>query len=79
MKAARGFLAALAIGGRSRTPSRPWSRRQYPAWLERGGNAVPLTPGRRCNHRIGCVRADARVHLRLSEGSTVKLARTRAA
>jgi len=47
---------------------------QYPAWLERGGNAVPLTPGLRLQPqdklRTG---ANARVQLQLSEGSAVKL------
>jgi hypothetical protein len=47
---------------------------QYPAWLERGGNAVPLTPGTRLEPsdklRTG---ANARVQLRMGEGSTVKL------
>jgi len=47
---------------------------QYPAWLERGGNAVPLTPGTvlqgQDRLRTG---GNARVQLRLGEGSTVKL------
>jgi len=47
---------------------------QYPAWLERGGNAVPLTPGTRLEAsdklRTG---ANARVQLLMGEGSTVKL------
>jgi hypothetical protein len=47
---------------------------QYPAWLERGGNAVPLTPGTALQAqdrlRTG---ANARVQLKLSEGSAVKL------
>ena len=47
---------------------------QYPAWLERGGNAVPLTPGTvlqgQDRLRTG---GNARVQLRLAEGSTVKL------
>ena len=47
---------------------------QYPAWLERGGNAVPLTPGTRLEAsdklRTG---ANARVQLVMGEGSTVKL------
>ena len=47
---------------------------QYPAWLERGGNAVPLSPGialeSRDKLRTG---ENARVRLRLAEGSAVKL------
>lgn len=47
---------------------------QYPAWLERGGNAVPLTPGTRLEGndklRTG---ANARVRLQMGEGSTVRL------
>ena len=47
---------------------------QYPAWLERGGNAVPLTPGTTLvtSDRIR-TGANARVQLRMGEGSTVKL------
>jgi hypothetical protein len=47
---------------------------QYPAWLERGGISVPLTPGVELQSadklRTG---ANARVQLKLSEGSRVKL------
>jgi hypothetical protein len=47
---------------------------QYPAWLERGGSAVPLTPGIALQPsdtlRTG---GNARVQLKLAEGSTVKL------
>jgi hypothetical protein len=47
---------------------------QYPAWLERGGHSVPLTPGTTLQGsdalRTG---ANARVQLTLAEGSTVKL------
>ena len=47
---------------------------QYPAWLERGGNAVPLTPGTQLQAqdrlRTG---GNARVQLKLPEGSAVKL------
>lgn len=47
---------------------------QYPAWLERGGYAVPLVPGTVLDAQDG-VRTgrDARVVMRLAEGSTVKL------
>ena len=47
---------------------------QYPAWLERGGASVPLTPGVELQSgdklRTG---ANARVQLKLAEGSRVKL------
>jgi len=47
---------------------------QYPAWLDRGGHSVPLTPGTALRAadtlRTG---ANARVQLKLAEGSTVKL------
>jgi len=47
---------------------------QYPAWLERGGNAVPLTPGTALQAedrlRTG---ANARVQLKMPEGSAVRL------
>jgi len=47
---------------------------QYPAWLERGGNAVPLTPGTQLEARDRLRTGDnARVRLRLAEGSAVKL------
>ncbi|HXN16153.1 MAG TPA: FecR domain-containing protein [Usitatibacter sp.] len=47
---------------------------QYPAWLERGGHAVALSPGTglqpRDRIRTG---SNARVQLKLAEGSAVKL------
>lgn len=47
---------------------------QYPAWLERGGNAVPLTPGIALqSHDRLRTGPNARVRLRLSEGSALKL------
>lgn len=47
---------------------------QYPAWLERGGNAVPLTPGIALeSHDKLRTGENARVRLRLAEGSAVKL------
>jgi hypothetical protein len=47
---------------------------QYPAWLERGGNAVPLTPGLQLESRDRLrTGANARVQLQLAEGSAVKL------
>ncbi|MDQ3028343.1 MAG: FecR domain-containing protein [Pseudomonadota bacterium] len=47
---------------------------QYPAWLERGGNAVPLTPGLQLEARDRLrTGGNARVQLKLAEGSAVKL------
>lgn len=47
---------------------------QYPAWLERGGRAVPLTPGTALQPRDRLVTGrHARVQLKLPEGSAVKL------
>ena len=47
---------------------------QYPAWLDRGGSSVPLTPGTSLQAedklRTG---GNARVQLKMAEGSTVKL------
>jgi hypothetical protein len=47
---------------------------QYPAWLERGGQAVPLAPGTALQPqdrlRTG---ANARIQLKMAEGSAVKL------
>ena len=47
---------------------------QYPAWLERGGNAVPLTPGTplQAQDRLR-TGANARVQLKMAEGSAVRL------
>ena len=47
---------------------------QYPAWLDRGGQTVPLSPGIEL-HASDKLRTgnNARVRLRLGEGSTVKL------
>ena len=47
---------------------------QYPAWLERGGQSVPLAPGieLQASDQLRTGR-NARVQLRLPEGSTVKL------
>ena len=75
MKAARAFLAASAMcGALAHAEPAVVEAVQYPAWLERGGNAVPLTPGTQLQAqdrlRTG---TDARVQLRLGEGSTVKL------
>ena len=47
---------------------------QYPAWLERGGNAVPLTPGTALQARDSLrTGSNARVLVKMREGSSVKL------
>jgi hypothetical protein len=67
-------VAQTRSGSRERAAPIEVEAVQYPAWLDRGGRAVPLTPGTVLQGadtlRTG---ANARVQLRLSEGSTVKL------
>jgi hypothetical protein len=47
---------------------------QYPAWLFRGGHSVPLSPGTRLQPRDQLrTGGNARVQLRMGEGSAVKL------
>jgi hypothetical protein len=47
---------------------------QYPAWLERGGASVPLVPGTRLQALDQLRTGDnARVRLKMGEGSAVKL------
>jgi hypothetical protein len=75
MKLAIGFVAAWMLGGAlAHAEPAVVEAVQYPAWLERGGNTVPLTPGTSLQPkdklRTG---QEARVQLRLGEGSTVKL------
>ena len=74
--ARRLWIAALALAAAQAA----WAQHakveavQYPAWLERGGQKVPLTPGTTLQSRDTVRTGDnARVQLRLSEGSTVKL------
>jgi hypothetical protein len=75
------WLAAMAVGCALGAPAPAGAQSsirveavQYPAWLDRGGYSVPLTPGTALREsdtlRTG---ANARVQLKLSEGSTVKL------
>jgi len=73
VSALTGIVLALAFG-----PA--WAENatveavQYPAWLDRGGNTVPLTPGTTLQAddklRTG---GNARVQVKMGEGSTVKL------
>jgi hypothetical protein len=47
---------------------------QYPAWIERGGNKAPLAPGTRLQAKDRILTgANARVRMKLPEGSAVKL------
>ncbi len=68
------LLAAAVVSGAARAQPATVEAVQYPAWLERGGFAVPLTPGTRLEAkdrlRTG---GNARVQLKLAEGSAVKL------
>jgi hypothetical protein len=74
-KATAAWLLAAALG----TPA-AWGQAatvdavQYPAWLERGGRLVPLVPGTALQPLDGVrTGSNARVQLRLAEGSAVKL------
>lgn len=69
------LLAGLAMAGAAAAaPQASVESVQYPAWLERGGAAVPLAPGTelRPDDRLR-TGASARARVRLADGSTVKL------
>src|SRR6476659_3082205 len=72
--AALAFVSALSFCGLAAAQGAVVEAVQYPAWLERGGAAVPLTPGTplRANDQLR-TGSNARVQLKMSEGSTVKL------
>ena len=65
-------LALAAIGAQAAPPV--VEAVQYPAWLERGGRTVPLTPGTalQANDRLR-TGDNARLQLKMPEGSAVKL------
>lgn len=67
-------VAVLAWAGVAAAQPAKVEAVQYPAWLERGGRTVPLAPGTLLESkdtlRTG---ANARVQVRMPEGSTVKL------
>ena len=68
-------LAAILLSAAARAqPPAVVEAVQYPAWLERSGNAVPLTPGTvlQANDQLR-TGGNARVKLKLAEGSAVKL------
>ena len=72
-KAIAGWALAFAAGTAWAQSARVEAV-QYPAWLERGGHTVPLAPGTTLQARDRLRTGDnARVQLRLGEGSTVKL------
>jgi len=75
MKAAVSILLlALAAAAPARAEVGTVEAVQYPAWLERGGATVPLTPGTRLQPRDQLrTGGNARVRLRMGEGSAVKL------
>ena len=72
--AALAFVSALSFCGLAAAQGAVVEAVQYPAWLERGGAAVPLTPGTplRANDQLR-TGSNARVQLKMGEGSTVKL------
>lgn len=74
MKIAHFLVASLFVSQAALAQPAVVEAVQYPAWLERGGHAVPLTPGTvlqaRDQLRTG---GNARVQLKLAEGSAVKL------
>jgi hypothetical protein len=76
MKAMTGLIVPALLAASLAAAAQPAvvEAVQYPAWLERGGNAVPLTPGTALQPsdklRTG---GNARVQLKMGEGSAVKL------
>lgn len=67
------FVAAMAAGS-AYAQAVKVEAVQYPAWLDRGGHSVPLSPGieLQANDQLRTGQ-NARVQLKLAEGSTVKL------
>lgn len=75
MKAAASILLlALAAAAAAHAEVGTVEAVQYPAWLEREGATVPLVPGTRLQPRDHLrTGGNARVRLRMGEGSAVKL------
>jgi hypothetical protein len=71
----RIFLVSLLAAAASAMAQAPVVQAvQYPAWLERNGVSVPLAPGTQLQSQDQVRTGDnARVEMRLPEGSTVKL------
>ena len=72
--AALALVSLLAFAGLAVAQGAVVQAVQYPAWLDRGGAAVPLTPGitLRASDQLR-TGSNARVELKMPEGSTVKL------
>ena len=69
-----GLLLALAAAVSAHAEVGTVEAVQYPAWLERGGATVPLVPGTRLQPRDALrTGGNARVRLKMGEGSAVKL------
>ena len=72
--AAVAFVSLVSMAGLAVAQGAVVEAVQYPAWLERSGATVPLTPGTQLQAqdqvRTG---SNARVQMKLPEGSTVKL------
>ncbi len=71
-----GLAALMVVGatGAALAQTAKVEAVQYPAWLERDGKLAPLTPGTPLQSKDSVrTGGNARVLLRLSEGSTVKL------
>src|SRR3989442_2095045 len=76
MRIATMFLMLGALAGAGAAPAQPAvvEAVQFPAWLERGGRAVPLTPGTALKAQDKLVTGGkARVQVKMGEGSSVKL------
>ena len=76
MKRAVGILLVmlLAAAGVAAAQGPVVQAVQYPAWLERNGVSVPLTPGTQLQSKDQVRTGDnARIQMKLPEGSTVKL------
>src|SRR6187402_2399805 len=69
-----GALLALLVATAANAEIATVEAVQYPAWLERGGATVPLVPGTRIQPKDQLRTGDnARVRIRMGEGSAVKL------
>jgi cell division septation protein DedD len=72
--AAIAFLSLATMAGLAMAQGAVVEAVQYPAWLERGGAAVPVTPGTQLQSRDQLRTGNnARIQLKMAEGSTVKL------
>jgi len=68
------LLSLVSMAGLARAQAPVVEAVQYPAWLVRNGASVPLTPGTHLQSKDELRTGDnARVQMKLPEGSTVKL------